>query len=119
VATEDEIMPSIETLEQSHMTQSRPRRGRRKRKRNESELNIEQTRQLRVESSVSCPNSIDLIETWRPYVDGEIKVHRIACTHGTMMEPLPAAKIGTVLTTELAKHRTSLDSKLKEKKRGY
>ena len=47
------------------------------------------------------------IETWRPYVDGQIKVHRIDCTHATMMEPLPAAKIGSVLATELAKQRTT------------
>ena len=27
------------------------------------------------------------IETWRPYVDGRINVHRIDCTHETMLEP--------------------------------
>ena len=40
---------------------------------------------------------------WRPYVDGEIKVHRIECAHAAMMEPPPAAKIGSVLATEFTK----------------
>jgi amino acid adenylation domain-containing protein len=46
------------------------------------------------------------IESWLPYVDGQIKVHGIDCTHDTMMDPLPAAKIGKVLTAELDKQRT-------------
>jgi thioesterase domain-containing protein len=41
------------------------------------------------------------IETWESFVDGEIKVHWIDCTHETMMDPLPAAKIGSVLASEL------------------
>ena len=40
-------------------------------------------------------------DVWGPYVSGRIKVHPIDCTHDTMMEPLPAAKIGRVLATEL------------------
>jgi hypothetical protein len=43
------------------------------------------------------------IEAWRTYVDGQI--HPVDCTHETMMEPLPAAKIGGVLASELAKQR--------------
>jgi nonribosomal peptide synthetase DhbF len=46
------------------------------------------------------------IETWRPYVGGRIKVHRIECRHDKMMDPLPTAKIGSVLATELDKQRT-------------
>ena len=46
------------------------------------------------------------IESWRPYVDGQIKVHQIDCTHDAMMDPLPAAKIGKVLAAELDKQRT-------------
>jgi thioesterase domain-containing protein len=45
------------------------------------------------------------IETWNPYVDGQIKVHRIDCTHETMMDLLPATQIGRVLATELSKQR--------------
>jgi enterobactin synthetase component F len=41
------------------------------------------------------------IAAWRPYVDGRIDVHRIDCTHETMMDPLPVAKIGGVLAAEL------------------
>ena len=46
------------------------------------------------------------VETWRPYVDGEIKVHRIDCTHEAMMEPRSVAKIGKVLTREFEDQRT-------------
>jgi thioesterase domain-containing protein len=46
------------------------------------------------------------VETWRPYVDGEIKVHRIDCTHEAMMEPRSVAKIGKVLTREFEAQRT-------------
>ena len=41
------------------------------------------------------------IETWRSFVDGEIKIHWIDCTHWTMMDSLPAAKIGSVLASGL------------------
>ena len=41
------------------------------------------------------------ITSWRPLVGGQIKLHRIDCTHEEMMDPLPAAKIGGVLATEL------------------
>jgi thioesterase domain-containing protein len=43
-------------------------------------------------------------KTWRPYVDGQIKVHWIECTHQRMMlDPLSIIKIGDVLATELGK----------------
>jgi thioesterase domain-containing protein len=45
-------------------------------------------------------------DIWEPYVDGHIKVHLVDCAHDNMMDPLPAAKIGGVLATELAKQRT-------------
>jgi nonribosomal peptide synthetase DhbF len=45
---------------------------------------------------------------WSPYVGGRIKVRRIDCTHEAMMEPLPAAKIGALLATELGRQRTTL-----------
>ncbi len=41
------------------------------------------------------------IETWKPFVDGRIKVHRIECTHETMMDPAPVAEICRVLASEL------------------
>jgi nonribosomal peptide synthetase DhbF len=44
-------------------------------------------------------------EIWTPYVDGEIKVHPVDCTHEAMMDPLPAARIGRVLSTELDTRR--------------
>jgi len=46
------------------------------------------------------------IESWRPYADGQIKVHEIDCSHETMMSPLPAKKIGNVLAIELDKMLT-------------
>ncbi len=44
-------------------------------------------------------------DVWAPYVGGKIKVHRIDCTHEAMMDPLPAARIGRVLATELERRR--------------
>jgi len=46
------------------------------------------------------------IESWRPYISGQIKIHPIDCKHREMMDPAPAAKIGKVLTAELDKLRT-------------
>jgi thioesterase domain-containing protein len=46
------------------------------------------------------------IESWKPYVDGRIRVHEIDCTHDSIMDALPAGKIGKVLATELDKQRT-------------
>jgi thioesterase domain-containing protein len=54
------------------------------------------------------------IEAWRSYVAGEIKVHPIDCAHDNMMDPLPAAKIGSVLADELDKQ----PAKAKRKVRG-
>ena len=69
---------------------------------------------------VSTENKIKQpIEAWRSYVDGQIKVHMVDCAHETMMEPLPAAKIGSALAAELAKQRTTLNSVSKERKHGY
>ena len=52
-------------------------------------------------------------EIWTPYVGGEIKVHRIDCTHESMMDPLPAARIGRILTTELDKRRAMTKLRVK------
>ncbi len=41
------------------------------------------------------------IQTWKPFVDGRIKVHRIECTHETMMDPAPVAEICRVLASQL------------------
>jgi nonribosomal peptide synthetase DhbF len=46
------------------------------------------------------------IESWKPYVEGRIRVHEIDCTHDSIMDALPAGKIGKVLATELDKQRT-------------
>jgi aspartate racemase len=40
-------------------------------------------------------------EIWRPYVGGQIKVHRVDCSHETMMDHVPAAAIGRILAAEL------------------
>ena len=42
------------------------------------------------------------IAAWQPYVDGRVKVHRIDCTHDTMLDPLPAAKVGRALARIIA-----------------
>jgi nonribosomal peptide synthetase DhbF len=46
------------------------------------------------------------IESWKPYVDGRIRVHEIDCTHDSIMDALPAEKIGKVLAMELDKQQT-------------
>jgi nonribosomal peptide synthetase DhbF len=40
-------------------------------------------------------------QIWRPYVSGRIAVHRLDCTHETMMDARPAAKIGRVVAGKL------------------
>jgi thioesterase domain-containing protein len=42
-------------------------------------------------------------ESWRPYVDGEIKVHPVYCAHDNMLDAGPASFIATVLARELRK----------------
>jgi nonribosomal peptide synthetase DhbF len=58
-------------------------------------------------------------EVWRPFVEGQIEVHQIDCTHQTMMEPVPAAEIGSVLATELTKQRATPTSMSKESVHGH
>jgi thioesterase domain-containing protein/acyl carrier protein len=50
------------------------------------------------------------IESWEPYVDGRIRVHEIDCTHDSMMDALPAGRIGEVLARELDKQRPTKQS---------
>ncbi|MGW2542685.1 amino acid adenylation domain-containing protein, partial [Kitasatospora sp. NPDC001574] len=38
---------------------------------------------------------------WRPYVDGRVTLHRIACEHGAMTQPDPVARIAAVLAEKL------------------
>ncbi|MFF2045169.1 amino acid adenylation domain-containing protein [Kitasatospora sp. NPDC058170] len=40
-------------------------------------------------------------EAWRPYLDGRIEHHRIACDHGAMTQPEPLARIASVLAQKL------------------
>ena len=56
-------------------------------------------------------------EAWRPYVDGEVKIHHIDSPHEAMMEPAPAAKIGSVLASEIAR-RISPNISSKERTSG-
>jgi nonribosomal peptide synthetase DhbF len=59
------------------------------------------------------------IEAWKPFVDGHIKVHRIDCTHATMMEPAPVAAIGSILAAELTKSRAPLNPASQEEEHGH
>ncbi|TMK04370.1 MAG: alpha/beta fold hydrolase, partial [Alphaproteobacteria bacterium] len=54
-------------------------------------------------------------EVWAPYVRGEIKVHSIDCTHDAMMDPLPAARIGRILATELGRRRRTMTLHIKRR----
>ena len=48
-------------------------------------------------------NSIPRWEAWKPYVSGEIRTYKIACTHEHMTEPGPSSEIGRLLAAELEK----------------
>jgi thioesterase domain-containing protein len=50
------------------------------------------------------------VESWKPYVDGCIRVHEIGCTHDAIMDAAPAAEIGKALAKELDKQRTNRQS---------
>jgi thioesterase domain-containing protein len=54
---------------------------------------------------------------WTPYVDGQIKVHAIDCTHETMMDPVAAAKIGRILATELDDRQAATKLHVKRRKK--
>jgi thioesterase domain-containing protein len=43
--------------------------------------------------------------SWTPYVNGKIQPYRIECTHDTILDALPAEKIGEVLADELDKQQ--------------
>ncbi|MEU4743082.1 amino acid adenylation domain-containing protein [Actinosynnema sp. NPDC023658] len=43
----------------------------------------------------------ELAGTWKSYVDGEVRVHRIPCGHEYMMHPEPQALIGAAVADEL------------------
>jgi thioesterase domain-containing protein len=43
------------------------------------------------------------VDVWTSYVTGQINVHPVDCAHDNMMDPVPAAKIGAVLASELGK----------------
>jgi thioesterase domain-containing protein len=42
-------------------------------------------------------------DTWKPYVSGKIDTYAVDCEHIHMMRPIPLAKIGLVLASELDK----------------
>jgi nonribosomal peptide synthetase DhbF len=44
-------------------------------------------------------------DAWRPYVRGQIAIHRVACQHKQMTQPRPIAEIGQVIATELERRR--------------
>ncbi|MFJ2867752.1 amino acid adenylation domain-containing protein [Kitasatospora sp. NPDC087314] len=40
-------------------------------------------------------------QSWRPYLDGRIEPHRLACAHGELTRPEPIARIASVLAEKL------------------
>ena len=49
------------------------------------------------------PDPQSIVETWRPYINGIIETHYIACSHGEMFDEDSLAKIGPLLESELGK----------------
>jgi enterobactin synthetase component F len=39
---------------------------------------------------------------WEPFIEGNIEVHELACDHEAVLDPIPAAHIGSVLRTRLS-----------------
>jgi thioesterase domain-containing protein len=56
------------------------------------------------------------IESWRSYVGGEIKIYPIDCAHDNMMDPIPAAKIGDTLASELGEQPAPAQTPSQRKK---
>ncbi|MFD0346387.1 thioesterase domain-containing protein [Kitasatospora aburaviensis] len=52
-------------------------------------------------ATVGKPADWPYEEAWRPYVDGRIEHHRVACEHGAMTQPEPVARIAAVLAQKL------------------
>jgi glyine---[glycyl-carrier protein] ligase len=46
-----------------------------------------------------------LIDSWKSYVSGQIEIFKIDCNHDSMMDPLPAEKIGKLIATKLDNQR--------------
>jgi nonribosomal peptide synthetase DhbF len=46
------------------------------------------------------------VASWRPYVDGQIQLCQVDCTHDSILDALPAARIGKALATELDRQRS-------------
>jgi thioesterase domain-containing protein len=58
----------------------------------------------------AASESESLVESWKPYVDGRIRVHRLDCTHDAMMDASPAEKIGKTVAQELDRQRATKQS---------
>ncbi|MFJ3789523.1 amino acid adenylation domain-containing protein [Kitasatospora sp. NPDC090091] len=52
-------------------------------------------------ATVGKPADWPYEEAWRPYIDGRIEHHRVACEHGAMTQPEPVARIAAVLAEKL------------------
>ncbi|WP_292534242.1 alpha/beta fold hydrolase, partial [Methylocystis sp.] len=46
--------------------------------------------------------SVAAIDAWRPYVVGAIDVHMVDCSHQGMLQPQPAAQIGSIVGRRLS-----------------
>jgi thioesterase domain-containing protein/acyl carrier protein len=57
-------------------------------------------------------------DLWRPYVSGHITACHVECTHSTMMEPGPVAKIGRIVADELDRLRSARPECASEKLAG-
>jgi len=45
------------------------------------------------------------VDSWRPFITGQLTVHSIDCIHFRMMDAEPASKIGRVLASELGRQK--------------
>ncbi|MBB4956983.1 enterobactin synthetase component F [Micromonospora polyrhachis] len=50
-------------------------------------------------ATVSQPINLQTVDTWRPFVRGDIENHEIACRHEHMMRPEVAAQVGPALAS--------------------
>ncbi|GAA2487491.1 amino acid adenylation domain-containing protein [Streptomyces gobitricini] len=50
-------------------------------------------------------------QLWKPYFSGELRVHRLACTHDDILNPGPLAELGPIVAAELDRFHQERDGR--------
>ncbi|MFK0173923.1 amino acid adenylation domain-containing protein [Streptomyces sp. NPDC090306] len=65
-------------------------------------LGVARTDTLFVRASHRAPQDPSTPDAWRPWLDGPMRVHDVACAHGAMTRPGPIDRIGELVRLHLA-----------------